>query len=137
MAAQADAQLQKFLDETLEYAAYQRDIADLAFHEVLDDHKLDVAMVKEDGLAELNRVFDEKLDEYTDIAAEMVDDMGQRAEEVCADVCKKLDKLASKERLRREDEVLRVSRERLGERNWDAQRNRSGARRQRAISLPL
>jgi hypothetical protein len=127
LAAHAEAQLQKIHAETLDHAAYLRSAADVEFHEELDEQKLDITMVKDDGIAELNRAFDRKLEEFRESAAEIVEEVSEHAGMVYADACDRLDGLVGRERawLRREREML------------EGDRKKFKRDRRRAISLPL
>ena len=46
-----------------------RDVATVELQEQLDDHRLDIAMLKEDGLTDINRFCDEKLQELHEHSA--------------------------------------------------------------------
>lgn len=105
--------------------------AAVEFHEIVEEQKLDVAVIKEDSIAELNRVFDDKLAEFRESTADMVDDMEKRVELVYADVCERLDVLA-KEYPSREGGVEK-DRRNSGIRRRDGVQGRS----RRATSLPL
>ncbi|KAF5847796.1 hypothetical protein GGP41_009044 [Bipolaris sorokiniana] len=94
--ARLEAQLEKIYAQTLDHASQLHSAADDEFHELLEEQKLDVVVVKEDSIMELNRVFDDKLAEFKESTAEMVDEMEKRVELVYADVCERLDELASK-----------------------------------------
>jgi hypothetical protein len=140
VAAHAEAQLQNIYADTLDHAAYLRGAADVEFHEVLEEQKLDIAMVKDDGVTELNRVLDDKLVEFKESVAEIVEDVGERAEMVYADVCERLDGLVGRERacLRQEREMLRCDRKIFEEeKRRSIERDTTIGRGRRAISLPL
>lgn len=132
--ARLEAQLEEIYAQTLDHASQLRSAADDEFHELLEEQKLDVVMIKEDSITELNRVFDDKLAEFKESTADMVDEMEKRVELVYADVCERLDELASKKveiQSRRGDvektkDFLNVTRSR------DIQ-----DRGRRAVSLPL
>ncbi|KAJ4300814.1 hypothetical protein N0V90_002902 [Kalmusia sp. IMI 367209] len=107
----AKTQLQILQDEALARVA----IADAEFEDVLEDHRLDLVMAKDEGITELNRAFDDRLEEFkettTEIAAEVAEEVGDKvglhAEEVCADVCERVDALVGMEPAwgRREKEI--------------------------------
>ncbi|RAQ99293.1 hypothetical protein DDE82_008397 [Stemphylium lycopersici] len=134
-AAQVEAQLQRIHAETLDRAADIHNAAEVDFRDILDEQRIDVAMVKEDGIAELNRAFDNKLVEFRESAAEIVDDLEQRVELVYADVCERIDELVGNisDHPGREgnpfEETSKASRQR---RRKDAE-----GRSRRAMSLPL
>ncbi|EUC45691.1 hypothetical protein COCMIDRAFT_94888 [Bipolaris oryzae ATCC 44560] len=94
--ARLEAQLEEIYAQTLEDASQLRSAADDEFHELLEEQKLDVAMIKEDSIMDLNRVFDDKLAEFKESTVDMVDEMEKRVELVYADVCERLDELVSK-----------------------------------------
>ena len=133
VAAHTKAQLQKFHTETVDHVAYLRDAADVEFLEELDEHRLDVTLVKDDGIAELNRILDNKLVEFRERAVEITESVEEHAEKVYIDTCERLDRLVELERTcvmcRRK--ILDEDRERVAVQDTIQGRSR------RAISLPL
>jgi hypothetical protein len=138
-AAHAEAQLQKIYDETVDHAADLRNTADVDFHEFLEEQKFDVTMVKDDSVAELNRMFDEKVEEFKDSTAEILEGVEERAEMVFIDACDRLDSLLGRERafLRRERELLECDKRSFEEKQRIAWQNTCGDRGRRAVSLPF
>lgn len=136
MANLAKDKLQKYLDETLDHAAYQRDAADGAFEEVLDEHRLNVALVMDDGIADFNRVVDEKVAECKDMVSETVEVVRHHADEVCATACEGLDRFVDTAKRRHESDMLDSAQKRFNERQRHISLDRTGPRRQRAMSLP-
>jgi vacuolar-type H+-ATPase subunit H len=139
LAAHAEAKLQEVYTETLDHAVYLRSAADVEFHEILDEKKLDVTMTKDDGIAELDHVIDDKLDEFKQRAAEIADEVGEHAEKAYADVCERLDELIERETacLRRHKEVLKWGPRILKEEMPSTECNLTRSRGRRAISLPF
>jgi hypothetical protein len=128
MLAHANAQAQKISDETLDRVELIRRTADVEFEDELEEQRLRIALIKDDGITELNREIDEKLDEFRERAAEIVEEIEQHAEEMSANVRAKLDRLAGRER---EVEVLGRERE-LIESEWAClQRGREQIERER------
>jgi hypothetical protein len=134
-AAQVEAQLQQIYAETLDRAADIHNAAEVDFREILDEQRLDVAMVKEDGVAELNRSFDNKLAEFRESAAAIVDDVEQRVELVYADVCERIEGLVGNvsDRPEREENPF----EEAGKAHGRRRRKAAEGRGRRAVSLPL
>jgi hypothetical protein len=134
-AAHAEAQLQKIYDDTLDHATDLRNEADTEFRDFLENEKFDVTMARDDGVEELNRMFDEKVEEFRDCTAEILESVEERAEMVYVDVCDRLDDLVGKEKtyLKRERALLEGDRKRFEEERRNAARDRG----RRAISLPL
>jgi uncharacterized protein with gpF-like domain len=138
-AAHAEAQLQKIYDETLDHATDLRNTADVDFQDFLEDQKFDVTMAKDDGVAELNRMFDEKVEEFKDCTAAILESVEERAETVYVDVCDRLDDLIEREKtcLKRERELLEGDRTRFEEERRNVGQNAVQDQGRRAISLPL
>ena len=138
-AAHAEAQLQKIYDETLDHATDLRNEADVEFQDFIEDQKFDVTMAKDDGVEELNRVFDEKVEEFKDCTAEILESVEERAETVYIDVCDKLDNLVGKEKayLKRERALLEGDRQRFEEERRSVGQGAFRDQGRRAISLPL
>lgn len=132
--AQLEAQLEGLYAETLDHATEMHSAADVEFHEILEEQKLDVAMIKEDSIVELNKVFDDRLAEFKESTADMVDQMEKRVELIYADVCDRLDGY-----MKKQEEYL--SRAQDIEKSRDHSRIKSqrhvGDRGRRAVSLPL
>jgi hypothetical protein len=133
LSAYISSHIQSLLADAADHAAELHSAADVEFQEVLDDHRLDITTVKDDGIVELNRVIDEKLLEVQ----EAVDGIGEHAVEVAyANVCDRLDELLAKEAnvLRKE---RKLERSRHGFEETERRRPLSGERERRAMSLPL
>jgi hypothetical protein len=132
--AQLEAQLEGLYAETLDHATEMHSAADVEFHEILEEQKLDVAMIKEDSIVELNKVFDDKLAEFKESTVDMVNEMEKRMELIYAGVCDRLDGFVTKqeEYLSRGEELeKRRDRSRINPQREVEDRSR------RAVSLPL
>jgi len=64
---------------------------DVEFQDVLEEHRLDVAMVKDDGIAELNHVFDHKLVKFRESVEEIVHDASEELEEIVHNASEELE----------------------------------------------
>jgi hypothetical protein len=114
---------------TLEHAAYLRAAADAEFAEELADNRLDVAIAKEDAITEIEHTIDEKLAEMRANANEIVELCEEKAEEVFAGLCGKVEYTDS---IRLKRQVL----ERMRMRGREVQVT-AGHQRRRAASMPL
>jgi hypothetical protein len=114
---------------TLEHAAYLRAAADAEFAEELADNRLDVAIAKEDAIKEIEHTIDEKLAEMRANANEIVESCEEKAEEVFAGLCGKVEYTDS---IRLKRQVL----ERMRMRGREVQVT-AGHQRRRAASMPL
>jgi len=143
LAAAAKVHLQKLYDETIEYAHDLRNQADGEFEDVIADHKIDIATIKDDGIDEMNRVVNDKLCELKEQAQDIVDDAAEKMQDSALGAYDSIDdKLIAM--LDKHDAYLRRQRELgLSDRwNLDEERSRRGRntldhRSQRAISSPL
>ena len=139
----AKSHLQKLFDETIEYAHDLRNQADGEFEDVIADHKMDIAGIKDDGIDEMNRVVDDKLFELKEQAQDIVDDAVEKMQDGALGAYDRIDnKLIAM--LDKHDAYLRRQRELSlsDRRNLDEGRSRRGrntldGQGQRAISLPL
>jgi hypothetical protein len=59
--------------------------------ELLDEHKIDLAIIKEDAIAELSRECDEKLVEFKEHVADVQEEVEIHADKVMGKVCDRLD----------------------------------------------
>jgi F0F1-type ATP synthase membrane subunit b/b' len=152
--AHVESQLQKIYDDTLEHATGLRNAADLEFQDVLDEYKLtaevefqevvdeqklDLTMAKDEVTTELARTIDDKLYEFKESAAEIVENLGEQAEMVYLEVREKLDGLVGKERacLKLERETTERDRRAFErERGRATERNATRNRGRRTVSLP-
>lgn len=142
LAAAAEAHLQKLYDETIEYAHDLRNQADGEFEDVIADHKIDIAAIKDDGIDEMNRVVNDKLCELKEQAQDIVDDAAEKMQDGALGVYDSIDdKLIAM--LDKHDAYLRRQRELGLSDRWNLdERSRRGRntwddRSQRAISSPL
>ncbi|KAF1972074.1 hypothetical protein BU23DRAFT_469093 [Bimuria novae-zelandiae CBS 107.79] len=93
--------------DLLEHTTDLCNTAQVDFQEDLEDHKVEVTMIKEDGLNDINRLFDDKLEEFRESAAGIV-------ESVECEV--KLERsLLAREREQLEQERRRAHRTRFGD----------------------
>lgn len=140
VAAHAEDRLEKLFEDILYHAQQLRDTADLELTDILDDHKADISIAREDGLEEVTRLYehklvelrdkiDEKLEELKESAEEIVITVEKRAEDVYANVSKRLVTLVGMER-----EMLERDRKRFEEEKQSTERNAIGCQRKRAIS---
>ncbi|KAI0574422.1 hypothetical protein TUN199_06395 [Pyrenophora tritici-repentis] len=135
--------LQKLFEEAVEHAHDLRNQADGDFEDVIADHKIDIAGIKDDGIDEMNRVVHDKLSELKEQAQDIVDDAVERMQDGALEAYDSIDgKLIAM--LDEQDEYLRRQRElNLSyKRNLDKERSRRwrnalSGRGQRSISLPL
>jgi len=129
--------IQRLQTDALDHAAYLRSAADVDFHEELDAHKLDVAIVKDDGVAELERAVDERLEMLREGAREIVEGVEEEGERVYGEVCGKLEELVERKRegLKEEEERLEWERWRVEEKRWCIGKRQRGGRRARSVPL--
>jgi hypothetical protein len=112
--------IQTLYDDAIDHAKEMHKAADMEFSEVLDDHRLDIGIAKNDAVAEVERECHEKLSEFKERAASVVEDVEAQADEVFNTVFYKLEEL----------EQWQGSSDRVRHRP-------SRDRGRRAISLPL
>ncbi|PSN59691.1 hypothetical protein BS50DRAFT_594347 [Corynespora cassiicola Philippines] len=148
-----EAHIRKIYADVADHAADVRNAGDVEFHEAIDEYKYE-------GIAELNRAYDDKLDDLKDDiaeivgenlqglreeAAEIVHEVEAHAELVYVDVRQKVDDWVLRERatLRRERAFLRREKDILerNRRDFEEQQRAAGldptGRVRRAASLPL
>ncbi|CAE7213243.1 hypothetical protein PTNB85_10475 [Pyrenophora teres f. teres] len=122
--------LERLLDDAVEYAYDLRNQADGEFEDVIADHKIDIAGIKDDGIDEMNRVVNDKLSELKEQAQDIVDDAVEKMQDGALEAYDSIDgKLIAM--LDEHDAYLRRQRERSG--RWHTLH----ARGQRSVSLPL
>jgi hypothetical protein len=139
VAAHLEAQQPKLYAGMLDYAEEINSAAGIELQETLEDHRLDIAIANEDGIAELNSVIDEKLLEFKSSTQEIVDELGEHAGRVYTETREKLDELVGKQlaSLRRQREELERERKEFeAEKRRPLGRKISRDQSRRAISLP-
>jgi vacuolar-type H+-ATPase subunit H len=94
--ARLEAQLEEIYAQTLDHATQLRHDADLEFHETIEEQRLDMTRTTEDSIVEINSAFDDKLAEFRESTAKVVDEAEQRVELIYADFCERLDGLVNK-----------------------------------------
>ena len=134
LTAHADSLAQQITNDLLEHASELRNMTDVDLKEDLDDHRVDVAMLKEDGLRDIDRAFDEKLDAFRENAEAIVESVEEETKAVFDEARERLEGWVEGERdkLRRgweEIERERRSRNRVCE--------LGGRREGRAKSAPV
>ena len=91
--------LKELHTSTMDNALDLRNTADVEFHEELDGHKLDLTFAKDEGLEEIRRELDSKLEELVTTAAETVVQSGAEvqghADDVYLEVWKRLSRTVS------------------------------------------
>jgi hypothetical protein len=127
----ADALAKQVTLDTHSHATWLRDTADLELQEQLDDQRLEFTVLKEDGLMELHRVCDAKLQALEEHAAEVVKSVERETAVAYTSAREKLDALVGEQRMGIAREIVRV----------EARRRRRGSlaaeSAQRAHSVPL
>lgn len=155
VAKQVESQLHSIYNQTLSHAAYLRNAADVEFFEALEDHKVDLLLVKQDSLAELEREAVDRLEVLREDAGDVVEEVGEWIGDLACETFDgtrhKMDKLRNVEKekvslaLRRGQEDLRRERGWLGwerevferdRRKVEARTSRSEGRACRAGSAP-
>lgn len=112
LTAHADSLAQQMTADLLEHASELRNITDVDLKEDLDDHRVDVAMLKEDGLRDIDRAFDEKLDAFRENAEAIVESVEEETKAVFDEARERLEGWVEGERvkLRQEWEIEREKR---------------------------
>ncbi|KAF2437690.1 hypothetical protein P171DRAFT_179969 [Karstenula rhodostoma CBS 690.94] len=113
------------------HALEVRETADLVLEEHLEEHRLELAVVKEDGLMEIHRVYDTKLEQLEERTRELVETVELETSEAYTTAKEKLDEYMGEQRMELVKERLSI-----------AQRRRSGSLAteegaRRANSVPL
>jgi hypothetical protein len=90
--------IQTLYDNAIDHAKEMHKAADMEFSEVLDDHRLDIGIAKNDAVAELERECHEKLIELKECAASVVEDVEAQADEVFNTVYSKLEDLGQEKK---------------------------------------
>jgi hypothetical protein len=127
---------------TLDHAAQIRNIADDSFLDIIEDYKLDITTIKDDGIEELQRVLCDIVEEARESAAVIVWEVWERVEEVYADVCERLDGsnelvgggrggLKREKALRREKKALRREKKALRREKKALRREEKALRREK------
>lgn len=84
LSAHVSTHLKKICSDALDQASDQAtefyNSVSLETNEVLDEHKADVATIKEDTIAELSRECDEKLVEFKERVTEAIEEVEERVE---------------------------------------------------------
>lgn len=112
---------------TLDYATDLREHADLELEEQLDDHRREIALIKDDEYMEMSRMCDAKIDQFKEQAAEVIQSVEAETEETYLTARAKLDDLLGERRAALVNELLRI----------DLRRSQIAGALQRARSLPL
>jgi hypothetical protein len=97
VAAHLEAQQPKLYAGMLDYAEEINSAAGIELQETLEDHRLDIAIANEDGIAELNNVIDNKLHEFKASTQEIVEELDEHAGKVYTETREKLDELVAKQ----------------------------------------
>ena len=139
MVARANEQLQAAHDETVEHIAQLRDTAETEFCNDLENFKWDISVARDDGVTELKRIMDHRLDEFTDSTAGIVCDVEERAERVYNETCDRLDRLQRFNRSIERDRVCIMCKKDIeANKRRDLGSSCQGLNRSsRAVSLPL
>lgn len=95
----AEELAQQITLDTHSHALYLREIADVELDERLDDHRNELTALKEDGLMEIHRVYDTKLEQLEERTTELVNAVDQETSERYTTVKEKLDDYVSEQRL--------------------------------------
>lgn len=118
--------------DTLEHATDLRNTADIELQEQLEDHRLEFAVLKEDGLMEMHRLCDAKLEELDERTTQLIESVEQESADAYTETRQKLDELVGEQRMQLVKELLRLDSELRRRRGGSA-----GRRGQRARSVPL
>lgn len=131
------------LYDAIEYAHDLRNQADGEFEDVIADHKIDIAGIKDDCIEEMNRAINDKLCELKEHAQDIVDDAVEKMQDSALEAYDSIDDklIAMLDRhdayLRRQRELSMSDRRNLDEEKCRRGWNTLGDRGQRSISLPL
>jgi F0F1-type ATP synthase membrane subunit b/b' len=107
----ADELAEQVTTDTLEHATSLRDTADAELQEQLDDHRLEFAVLKEDGLMEMRRLCDAKLQELDERTTELVESVEQETADAYTAAREKLKELVGEQRMTLIKELLRLDSE--------------------------
>jgi hypothetical protein len=118
--------------DTLEHATDLRNTADIELQEQLEDHRLEFAVLKEDGLMEMHRLCDAKLEELDVRTTQLIESVEQESADTYTETRQKLDELVGEQRMKLVKELLRLDSELRRRRGESAEE-----RGQRARSVPL
>ncbi|RMZ68313.1 hypothetical protein GMOD_00009918 [Pyrenophora seminiperda CCB06] len=143
----AMAQLRRLHDDDIEYAHDLRKQADCDFEDVLEEYKLEMIVTKDEGIDEMNRVMNDRLEELREQAQDIVDGAEETLQEEASGACDGIyDKLIAM--LDKDDTRLRRQREWSGDDEGNllndkmrsqrrGGRNMLDVRSRRAASAPL
>ncbi|KAJ4311537.1 hypothetical protein N0V94_007909 [Neodidymelliopsis sp. IMI 364377] len=120
MAKKVEKELQNIYGQTLSHANYLRNTADVEFFEALEEHRIDLVMVKEDAVAELEKMVTDTLEAFReqceDVGEASLERVAEKADDICDNVTQRLHEReqGGKGRSKCEREELRRDRGWLG-----------------------
>jgi hypothetical protein len=118
MAKRVEGELQNIYAHTLSHANYLRNTADTEFFEALEEHRIDLVMVKEDAVTELEKTVTDTLERFReeceDVGEASLERVAEKADDICDGLTQQLYERGQREKVR-----LKCERERLRrERGW-------------------
>ena len=126
--------------DLLEHVTELRNTTELGLQEDLADHRVDVAMLTEDGLRDIDRLFDRKLEEFRESAAGIVESVEDQTLGVYDDARERLGAFVEREKEALARERAELERERRRIRDLDRGRERGsndGVGVRRSASAPV
>ncbi|KAJ4344384.1 uncharacterized protein N0V89_012124 [Didymosphaeria variabile] len=106
----ADELAKQITMDTHGHALDLRDTADIELQEHIDDHRLEFEVLKEDGLMEIRRLYDTKLEELEERTAELVETVELETSEAYTTAKENLAEFVGRQRMELLKEMLRVER---------------------------
>lgn len=134
MTTHADEIAKQVTSETLEHARGLRDEADVDFEERLQDHRLEIAILKEDLILEMQIFGDEKLEQFKENITKLLEEENDEIVEACITARDELNELVRRRKLKLLRKLFRLEFEPLQPHARGLPR--SGLPRARAKSVP-
>lgn len=139
LTAHTETLAQQMTTDLIEHANELRNTTDLELQDDLADHRVDVNMLKEDGLRDIDRLFDQKLEDFRESAAGIVESIEDQTLGVYDAARERLDAFVEREKaaLAKERAELQMERRRIKHVERAMNREDCAGEIKRAASAPV